>query len=64
MANAKEYAEFLRGLASSISLDKHAVIYESTVFNLLAKIDRAFSDVLRPNMGVRIIRNLGYSPLL
>ncbi|HGS5816811.1 StbB family protein [Vibrio diabolicus] len=51
----KEYAEFLRALPSRISLDKHAIIYESTVFDLLAKIDRPFLEVLNDNRDFRTL---------
>jgi hypothetical protein len=50
---SKEYAEFLNGLPSSISLDEHAIVYQSTVFDLLAKIDRSFSDVLNDKRDYR-----------
>lgn len=53
LAVTKEYAEFLSGLPSSISLSDYPVVFESTVFDLLAKIDRPFLDVLNDKRDYR-----------
>ncbi len=49
----KEYAEFLSGIPSDISLSEYSVVFESTVFDLLAKIDRPFLDVLNDKRDYR-----------
>ncbi len=49
----KEYAEFLSGIPSGISLSEYPVVFESTVFDLLAKIDRPFLDVLNDKRDYR-----------
>ncbi|MCI9687712.1 StbB family protein [Vibrio parahaemolyticus] len=53
LAVTKEYAEFLSGIPSGISLSEYPVIFESTVFDLLAKIDRPFLDVLNDKRDYR-----------
>ncbi|EGU6978426.1 transcriptional regulator [Vibrio parahaemolyticus] len=53
LAVTKEYAEFLSGIPSSISLSEYPVVFESTVFDLLAKIDRPFLDVLNDKRDYR-----------
>ncbi len=49
----KEYAEFLSGIPSGISLSEYPVVFESTVFDLLAKINRPFLDVLNDKRDYR-----------
>ena len=53
LAVTKEYAEFLSGIPSGISLSEYPVVFESTVFDLLAKIDRQFLDVLNDKRDYR-----------
>ncbi|MDA0134716.1 transcriptional regulator [Vibrio harveyi] len=53
LAVTKEYAEFLSGIPSGISLSEYPVVFESTVFDLLAKIDRPFLDVLNDKRDYR-----------
>ncbi|MCF6451293.1 transcriptional regulator [Vibrio sp. MMG022] len=53
LAVSKEYAEFLGGIPSGISLSEYPVVFESTVFDLLAKIDRPFLDVLNDKRDYR-----------
>ncbi|MGB9546707.1 transcriptional regulator, partial [Vibrio harveyi] len=53
LAVTKEYAEFLSGIPSGISLSEYPVVFESTVFDLLAKINRPFLDVLNDKRDYR-----------
>ncbi|GAK21655.1 StbB family protein [Vibrio owensii] len=52
-AVTKEYTEFLSGIPSGISFSEYPVVFESTVFDLLAKIDRQFLDVLNDKRDYR-----------
>ncbi len=55
LAVTKEYAEFLSGLPACISLDSYPTVFQSTVFDLLAKIDRSFAEVLNDNRDYRAL---------
>lgn len=55
LAVTKEYAEFLSGVPSAISFSEYPIIFESTVFDLLAKIDRPFLDVLNDKRDYRAL---------
>ena len=52
-AVTKEYTEFLSCIPSGISFSEYPVVFESTVFDLLAKIDRPFLDVLNDKRDYR-----------
>ncbi len=51
----KEFSEFLNGLPHDVKINNYPTIYQSSVFDLLTKIDRSFIEVLADKRDYRTL---------